>query len=87
MGDVDRSDQLLKYYEVVRITKKYWRTIFYHLDDLSAVNAFILHKIASQILKLHIFSSGKIWLDLSAVHWNFFLLLDLVVDDLQNLTQ
>ena len=47
MGGVDRSDQLLKYYEVVRITKKYWKTIFYHLVDLSAVNAFILHKIVS----------------------------------------
>ena len=28
MGGVDRSDQLIKYYNVLRQTKKYWKTIF-----------------------------------------------------------
>ena len=44
MGGVDRSDQMIQYYDVVRQTRKYWKTLFYHFIDLSIVNAYILHK-------------------------------------------
>ena len=45
MNGVDRSDQLLQCYEVLRKTKKkYWKTLFFHLVDLAAVNSFILYK-------------------------------------------
>ena len=45
MGGVDRSDQMIKYYEVIRQTKKYWKTRFFHLIDVSVVNSYIIHKV------------------------------------------
>lgn len=44
MGGVDRSDQMIQYYEVIHQTRKYWKTLFFHFIDLSIVNAYILHK-------------------------------------------
>lgn len=44
MGGVDRSDQMIKYYEVLRQTKKYWKTLFFHFIDLPTVNAYILYR-------------------------------------------
>ena len=44
MGGVDRSDQLLKNYQILRQTKKYWKTLLFHFLDLATVNAYILFK-------------------------------------------
>ena len=44
MGGVDKSDQLISYHRVLRQTKKYWRTIFYHLLEICATNAAVLKK-------------------------------------------
>ena len=44
MGGVDKSDQLIGYHRVIRQTKKYWKTLFYHLLKISLTNAFVLHK-------------------------------------------
>ena len=44
MGGVDLSDQLLKCYEIIRKSKKWWKTLFLHFIDVGIVNSFIIHK-------------------------------------------
>ncbi len=44
MNGVDRSDQLIKYYNILRQTHKYWKTLFFHYIDISIVNSYILYK-------------------------------------------
>ena len=44
MNGVDRSDQLIKYYNILRQTKKYWKTLFFHFIDIAIINSFILFK-------------------------------------------
>lgn len=43
MGGVDKSDQLIHYYQVLRISKKYWKTLFFHFIDIAIVNSYIIH--------------------------------------------
>ena len=43
MSGVDKSDQLINYYNVLRISKKYWKTLFFHFVDISIVNSYIIH--------------------------------------------
>ncbi|XP_063958469.1 piggyBac transposable element-derived protein 4-like [Lytechinus pictus] len=42
MGGVDRSDQLLSNYDILRKTVKYWKTLFFHFVDIAIINSFIL---------------------------------------------
>ena len=42
MGGVDKSDQLIGYHRVIHQTKKYRKTLFYHLLEISLTNAFVL---------------------------------------------
>lgn len=44
MGGVDLSDQLLKCYEIMRKSKKWWRTLFFHFIDVAIVNSFLIYK-------------------------------------------
>ena len=44
MGGVDLSDQLIRYHPILRQAKRYWKTLLYHLIEIAATNAFILHK-------------------------------------------
>ena len=44
IGGVDLSDMLVQCYQVVRNTRKWYKTIFYHCLDIAAVNAFVLYK-------------------------------------------
>lgn len=44
MGGVDLSDQLLKCYEIIRKSKKWWKTLFLHFIDVAIVNSFIIYK-------------------------------------------
>lgn len=48
MGGVDKSDQLLSYYGFSHRTVKWWRRAFFHLLDLSVVNAYILYQQCQQ---------------------------------------
>lgn len=43
MGGVDKSDQYLAYHNILRRTVQYWKMPFYHLVDITIVNAFILY--------------------------------------------
>ena len=45
MGGVDLSDQMLKYYEVLRQMKNTGKLCFFHFINLAVVNSFILYKI------------------------------------------
>ena len=47
MGGVDKSDQLILYYGFPHRSIKWWKRVFFHLLDLSVVNASILYNIAS----------------------------------------
>lgn len=44
MKGVDQSDQLIGSYSVLWKVKKYWKVLFFHLIDVSIVNAFVLWK-------------------------------------------
>ena len=44
MGGVDKSDQLIGYHRVLHQTKRYWKTLFYHLLEIGLTNAFVLYK-------------------------------------------
>ena len=41
MGGVDKSDQMLKYYEVLRKSMKYWKKLFLHFIDMAALNSYL----------------------------------------------
>ena len=45
MSGVDKSDQLLRYYSMNRKTVKWWKKLFFHLLQLSLVNAQKLYNI------------------------------------------
>lgn len=42
MSGVDRSDQMIGRYNMLRKTNKWWKTLFFHLIDIARVNSFIL---------------------------------------------
>jgi hypothetical protein len=42
MGGVDKSDQMLKYYEVLRKSLKYWKKLFLHFIDVAVLNSYII---------------------------------------------
>ena len=44
MGGVDKSDKLLSYYGFSHRTVKWWRHVFFHLLDMSVVNAYVLYR-------------------------------------------
>ena len=56
MNGVDRSDQLIKYYNVLRQTHKYWKTLFLHFIDIAIVNSYIIYKEVHPRGKLSHFS-------------------------------
>ncbi|KAI8780061.1 piggyBac transposable element-derived protein 3 [Biomphalaria glabrata] len=41
-GGVDKSDQLLNKYNMLRKTNKYWKTLFFQFIDITRVNSYIL---------------------------------------------
>ena len=44
MNGADQSDQLIKNYNILHQTKKYWKTLLLHDSDIAIVNSYILYK-------------------------------------------
>lgn len=42
MGGVDKSDQFISYNRILRRTKRYWKTMFYHLLEIITTNSSII---------------------------------------------
>ena len=43
MGGVDKGYQLVTYYGFYHVSKKWWKRVFFHLLDISLVNAYLLY--------------------------------------------
>jgi hypothetical protein len=53
---VDKPDQMLPYYSFQRKSVKWWKKLFFHLFDITLVNAHILHqKKCTKKFRLHKF--------------------------------
>ena len=48
MGGVDQADQMLSYYGFTHRTAKWWRRTFFHLLNVSVLNAYIFHQQQEQ---------------------------------------
>ena len=48
MGGVNKCDQLLLYYIYAHRSCKWWKKVFFHLLDVSIVNANILYNIVAE---------------------------------------
>jgi hypothetical protein len=44
MAGVDKSDQLINKYNMLRKTNKWWKTLFFHFVDIARVNSYILYQ-------------------------------------------
>jgi hypothetical protein len=44
MGYVDKSDRMVISYGIARITWKWTKKLFFHLIDITILNAFLIHK-------------------------------------------
>ncbi|KAJ8356795.1 hypothetical protein SKAU_G00195890 [Synaphobranchus kaupii] len=42
MARVDRSDQMITMYEVLKKNQMWWKTLFFHFIDIAVVNSFLL---------------------------------------------
>ena len=47
MGFVDKSDRMVNSYGIARRTWKWTKKLFFHLIDMSILNAFLIHKSRS----------------------------------------
>ena len=43
MGAVDKAGQLVQYYGYNNFSKKWWKRVFFHVLDVTLVNAYILY--------------------------------------------
>lgn len=47
MGGVDKIDQMLETYSIVRKSRRWWVKIFFHFMDLAICNSYIIYKTCS----------------------------------------
>ena len=52
MGGDDKSDQLVIYYAFSHSSKKWWKRIFFHMIEVSLVNAYILYTNSTHAKKM-----------------------------------
>ena len=63
MNGVELSDQLIKYYNVLHPTRKYWKTLFLHYLEIAIVNLYIL------CMELHPNAKQRCVISLSEKPW------------------
>jgi len=51
MGCVDKSDRMVNSYRIARRTWKWTKKLFFHLTDMTILNAFLLHKTCGGKMK------------------------------------
>jgi hypothetical protein len=44
MGFVDKSDRMVNIYGIARRTWKWTKKLFFHLTDMTILNAFLIHE-------------------------------------------
>ncbi|XP_051511237.1 piggyBac transposable element-derived protein 4-like isoform X1 [Myxocyprinus asiaticus] len=49
MGDLDLSDALMEYYNVVHKTKKWYKNYFFHFLEIAVENSYILHQQMAKV--------------------------------------
>ena len=49
MRGIDRGDQMMGYYNVGRLSRKWWKRVFSYLIEVCLLNAYVLHKLSDEV--------------------------------------
>ena len=61
MGFVDKSDRMVNSYGITRRTWKWTKKLFFHLTDMTILNAFVIHKSSGGKMTHKSFREVLVW--------------------------